>query len=36
MTDLGLSSVGVTMREADIIRRYVFSQLLEQRRRGAT
>lgn len=35
-TDLGLSFVGVTMSDADIIRRYVFSQLLEQRRRGAT
>jgi hypothetical protein len=35
-TDLGLSFVGVTMGDADIIRRYVFSQLLEQRRRGAT
>jgi hypothetical protein len=35
-TDLGLSFVAVTMGDADTIRRYVFSQLLEQRRRGAT
>jgi hypothetical protein len=35
-TDLGLSFVGVTIGDADIIRRYVFSQLLEQRRRGGT
>jgi hypothetical protein len=34
-TDLGLSFVGVTMSDADTIRRYVFGQLLEQRRRGA-
>lgn len=34
--ELGLSFVGVTMSDADIIRRYVFSQLLEQRRRGAS
>ena len=34
-TDLGLSFVGLTMAHADTIRRYVFSQLLEQRRLGA-
>jgi hypothetical protein len=34
--DLGLSFAGVTMSDADTIRRYVFGQLLEQRRRGAT
>jgi len=35
-TDLGLSFEGLTMANADTIRRYVFGQLLEQRRRGAT
>ena len=35
-TDLGLSFAGVTIGDADTIRRYVFSQLLEQRRRGAS
>ena len=34
-TDIGLSFVGLTMAQADAIRRYVFSQLLEQRRLGA-
>jgi hypothetical protein len=34
-TELGLTFVGLTMADADTIRRYVFSQLLEQRRRGA-
>jgi hypothetical protein len=34
-TDLGLSFEGLSMTGADNIRRYVFSQLLEQRRRGA-
>jgi hypothetical protein len=34
-TDIGLSFVGLTMAQADTIRRYVFSQLLEQRRLGA-
>lgn len=33
--DLGFSFEGLTMAEADNIRRYVFAQLLEQRRRGA-
>ena len=33
-TDVGLSFVGLNMFDADQIRRYVFSQLLEQRRRG--
>jgi hypothetical protein len=35
-TELGLSFTGLSMAEADKIRRYVFSQLLEQRRRGAS
>jgi hypothetical protein len=34
-TDLGLSFVNSSIADADSIRRYVFSQLLEQRRRGA-
>ncbi|GAB1688747.1 flagellar brake protein [Krasilnikovia sp. M28-CT-15] len=34
-TELGLSFTDLKMKEADNIRKYVFSQLLEQRRRGA-
>jgi hypothetical protein len=34
-TDLGLSFTGLNMTDADSIRRYVFRQLHEQRRRGA-
>jgi hypothetical protein len=33
-TELGLSFAGLNMTDADNIRRYVFAQLLEQRRRG--
>ena len=33
--DLGISFTGATISDADTIRRYVFSQLTEQRRRGA-
>ena len=33
-TELGLSFAGLNMTDADDIRRYVFAQLLEQRRRG--
>ncbi|GAB1644506.1 flagellar brake protein [Krasilnikovia sp. MM14-A1259] len=34
-TELGLSFTDLKMNEADNIRKFVFSQLLEQRRRGA-
>jgi hypothetical protein len=34
-TEVGLAFVNLPLAEADQIRRYVFSQLLEQRRRGA-
>ncbi|RZU51403.1 PilZ domain-containing protein [Krasilnikovia cinnamomea] len=34
-TELGLSFTDLKIREADNIRKYVFGQLLEQRRRGA-
>ncbi|BFU47602.1 flagellar brake protein [Krasilnikovia sp. MM14-A1004] len=34
-TELGLSFTDLKIKEADTIRKYVFSQLLEQRRRGA-
>jgi hypothetical protein len=35
-TELGLQFTGLTMTDADDIRRYVFRQLHEQRRRGAS